>query len=525
MALADIVNNNGGWISDFTMQIDVATVNTILNNVDTWVTGTLLPGLDTAAVAGIANDPATITFLNALLPQLNAASMASIVNTNVAWLNSVVTNITPATVNTMIAGLTAWITGTLLPGLNTANIAAIANDADHHDLHQRPAAAAQRGLHGLHRQHQRGLAQLGGDQHHPGHRQLHDRRTDPLDHRHAHARPGPQRRGRHRQPRQHRGLHLRPAARCWTRWPWPPSSTTTAAWIGDFTSQITPATVNALMAQLYANGWIATLMGGLNRGTVASIANDPATVDFISDLLPLLDEVALAAIVNNNGAWIGDFTSQITPATVNALMAQLYANGWIATLMGGLNRGTVASIANDPATVDFISDLLPLLDEVALADIVNNNGGWISDFTMQITVATVNTILNNVDTWVTGTLLPGLDTAAVAGIANDPATIAFLNALLPQLNAASMASIVNTNVAWLNSVVTNITPATVNTMIAGLTPWITGTLLPGLNTANIAAIANDAGHHRPSSTPCCRSSTRPPWPPSSTPTWPGSTRW
>ncbi len=127
------------------------------------------------------------------------------------------------------------------------------------------------------------------------------------------------------------------------------------AWIGDFTSQITPATVNALMAQLYANGWIATLMGGLNRGTVASIANDPATVDFISDLLPLLDEVALAAIVNNNGAWIGDFTSQITPATVNALMAQLYANGWIATLMGGLNRGTVASIANDPATVDFIS--------------------------------------------------------------------------------------------------------------------------------------------------------------------------
>ena len=65
----------------------------------------------------------------------------------------------------------------------------------------------------------------------------------------------------------------------------------------------------------------------------------------------------------------------------------------------------------------------------------------------------------------------------IAGIANDPDTIAFLNALLPQLNATSMAGIVNTNWNWLNSVVTNVTPATVNSMISGLTPWITGTLL------------------------------------------------
>ncbi len=185
--------------------------------------------------------------------------------------------------------------------------------------------------------------------------------------------------------------------------------------------------------------------------------------------------MALAAIVNNNGAWIGDFTSQITPATVNALMAQLYANGWIATLMGGLNRGTVASIANDPATVDFISDLLPLLDEVALAAIVNNNVTWIADFAQQVTPATVNGLIANTAGWLAGTIIPGIvaspaTVTAIAGIVNDADTIALLNALLPQLNAASMASIVNTNVAWLNSVVTNITPATVNTMITGLTP-------------------------------------------------------
>ena len=99
-------------------------------------------------------------------------------------------------------------------------------------------------------------------------------------------------------------------------------------------------------------------------------------------------------------------------------------------------------------------------------------------------------MITNLQPWLTGTLLPNLNTATIAAIANNPNTIAFINALLPQLNATSMAGIVSTSVAWLNSVVTNVTPATVNSMIFGLTPWITGTLLPGLNTANIAAIAN-----------------------------------
>jgi hypothetical protein len=97
-----------------------------------------------AAIAGIANDPATIAFINALLPQLDAAALAGIVNGNGAWVADLVSGITPATINTMIADLTPWITGTLLPEPEHRRHRRHRQRPRDHRLHQRPAAAAGR---------------------------------------------------------------------------------------------------------------------------------------------------------------------------------------------------------------------------------------------------------------------------------------------------------------------------------------------------------------------------------------------
>ncbi len=191
--------------------------------------------------------------------------------------------------------------------------------------------------------------------------------------------------------------------------------------------------------------------------------------------------------------------------------------------MTGLNPTVIAGIANDANTISFLNALLPQLDAAALAGIVDGNGAWMADLVSGISPATVNTMINDLTPWVTGTLMPGLNTANIAAIANDPATINFINALLPQLNAASMAGVVNTNWGWLDDVVAAVAPGTVNNMISDLSPWITGTLLPGLNTANHRRHRQQRRPPSTSSTPCCRSSTRPPWPAWSTPTGAGWT--
>jgi len=82
------------------------------------------------------------------------------------------------------------------------------------------------------------------------------------------------------------------------------------AWIGDFTAQITGASVLNLINETSA--WITgTVMPTLtaNVGTVAAIANHANTVAFLQALLPALDEVALAALVNDAVVQAGSATS------------------------------------------------------------------------------------------------------------------------------------------------------------------------------------------------------------------------
>src|SRR4030065_157054 len=95
--------------------------------------------------------------------------------------------------------------------------------------------------------------------------------------------------------------------------------------------------------------------------------------------------------------------------------------------MPNLDVSAIAGIANDPATIAFINNLLPNLDAAALADIGNGNSAWVADLLGGIDAATVNTLITDLRPWITGTLMPNLDVSAIAGIANDPATIAFIN--------------------------------------------------------------------------------------------------
>ena len=285
-----------------------------------------MPNLDEHIIANLVNHPNTVAFINRLLPHLDAPTMAGIVNTNVAWLNSVVTNVTPATVNSMISGLTPWITGTLLPGLNTANI--------------------------------------------------------------------------------------------------------------------------------------------------ATIVNDPATRNFINALLPQLNAANLASIVNTNAGWMASVATNISPAAVNSLIAGTAT--WLKdTIIPGMTPGHYHYHRGHRQR----SRHHRFLERPAAAAQRDFHGGHRQhqleldgDVVSGITPATVNSLLTDIGPWLLGSLMPNLDEHIIANLVNHPNTVAFINRLLPHLDAPTMAGIVNTNVAWLNSVVTNVTPATVNSMISGLTP-------------------------------------------------------
>jgi len=73
------------------------------------------------------------------------------------------------------------------------------------------------------------------------------------------------------------------------------------AWIGDFTAQITGASVLNLINETSA--WITGTVMRLDRqrGHRGRHRHHANTVAFLQALLPALDEVQLAAIVNNVG--------------------------------------------------------------------------------------------------------------------------------------------------------------------------------------------------------------------------------
>ncbi|MDI6874734.1 MAG: hypothetical protein QME84_10705, partial [Actinomycetota bacterium] len=88
-ALAGIVNGNGAWIGDLVSNLSTGMVVDLLNSLDPSWTARLMTDLNNptslGVIAGIMNDPATVAFINALLPQLDASALAGIVNGNGAW--------------------------------------------------------------------------------------------------------------------------------------------------------------------------------------------------------------------------------------------------------------------------------------------------------------------------------------------------------------------------------------------------------------------------------------------------------
>ena len=154
----------------------------------------------------------------------------------------------------------------------------------------------------------------------------------------------------------------------------------------------------------------------------------------------------------------------ISAPTVNTLITDL--RPWITgTLLPNLDLNAVAGIANDPATISFMNNLLPKLNANSLAGIVNGNGAWVAALMGGITAPTVNTLITDLRPWITGTLMPNLNETSVAGIMNDPATIAFMNRLLPKLDASALAGIANANGAWLSNLVNQLNPTVLATLV------------------------------------------------------------
>ena len=442
-------------MGDFVSVIPVSTLNSLLGDVSAWMTGTILPGLDEHIIANMANSPASIAFLNRMLPHLDTVQLASVVNTNWAWVDSLVTNITSATISNMLGGLTPWITGTLIPGLDNpidrGRIAASPTTRPPSPSSTTCCRASRRFRAGRHRQRQRAV----------------DRRLH-LGH--------------------HRGDRQRPAHPA--RGPW-------------INNTLNDAGVST---------------------TIAGIANDPATINFINALLPQLNAASLAGIVNGNYAWLDSVVTGRHPGhrQQHARRADPLDHRHPHPRPGQPHRPTIAGIANDPATIAFINAPAAEPQRVRAGRHRQRQRAVDRRLSPRASPWRPSATCSPGSRPTTGSITLMNDAGVrttIAGIANDPATINFINALLPQLNAASMASIVNTNWGWLG--------------LGG------HQRRPGHHKQH--ARRPDPLDHRhpharpgqphqpspaspttrppsPSSTTCCRASTRPRWPASSTAT-------
>jgi len=158
-------------------------------------------------------------------------------------------------------------------------------------------------------------------------------------------------------------------------WPALVNDAVVQAWIGDFTAQITGASVLNLINETSA--WITGTVMPTLTANVGTVPPSPTT--------PNRGLPAGPAARPGRGALAGHrqqrrragldrrLTAQITGASVLNLINETSA--WITgTVMPTLtaNVGTVAAIANHANTVAFLQALLPALDEVQLAAIVNN---------------------------------------------------------------------------------------------------------------------------------------------------------
>ena len=133
-----------------------ATVNSLLTDIGPWMLGALMP-------AWTSTSSPTWSIIPTRWPSSTACCRTwmrhhgGIVNTNVAWLKLGRDQHHPGHRQQHHLGTDPpWMALATHPhpGLNTAHIAGIANDADTFAFVNASAAAAQRGLHGGHRQHQ-----------------------------------------------------------------------------------------------------------------------------------------------------------------------------------------------------------------------------------------------------------------------------------------------------------------------------------------------------------------------------------
>ncbi len=433
--MAGIANTNGAWIGQLVSSLNTQTVVDIVDELDAAWMVQLMTDMDNPTTLGtlgaLLNNAAFTDFTNDLILQLNPAIMAGIANTNGTWIGQLVSNLNTSMVVDVVNALdSAWMVN-LMTDMNNpttlGNLGALLNNAAFTAF------------------------------------------TNNLI------------------------LQLNPAIMAGI-------ANTNGTWIGQLVSNLNTSMVVDVVNAL-DSAWMVNLMTDMNNpttlGNLGALLNNAAFTAFTNNLILQLNPAIMAGIANTNGTWIGQLVSNLNTSMVVDVVNAL-DSAWMIQLMTDMDNPTtltnLATMLNDAAFTNFVNDLILQLDPVAIAGIANTNGTWIGDVISALNTSTVVDIVNSIDLGWYGNLMDDLRVNALAQLANmvnAPQTTALVNALLPLLTPASIASIVNTNVGWLNSVVTNITPATVNTMISGLTPWLTGTLIPGLNTANIAAIVND----------------------------------
>jgi hypothetical protein len=240
-----------------------------------------------------------------------------------------------------------------------------------------------------------------------------------------------------------------------------------------------------------ANGaFLAALMQNMSTAGTAQAIN--ANPGFLKALLSYIDINKINNMMSSTWSWTAKMVGKLDPGVIAGIVN---ANGTFLTrLVSKLDPDALAQGMNaDPA---FVIALVGKLSPQVVANVVNNNGTFLKQFMGKMNVQTTAQAINNNVPFVRD-LVSFLNPHVIAGVVNDMDPTITQKMLLPPPNGidpAVIATIVNTNGQFLDSLLANLNPTVLANALNtdGGQSFLTAMLNPtiGLDPAVLAQASN-----------------------------------
>jgi hypothetical protein len=407
--MAGILNNNGAWVGDLISNLNTSMVVDVVDNLDPAWTSQLFTSLNNATTLGvignIANDPATTSFITALLPELDAAALAGVVNANSALgagntlIENLVGNLDSNTAAATARGVNSNLpfVEDLLANLDPSIVAQAinANGAFVSGLMQNlnPTVLANAiNANGAF------VTSLVG------------------------------------------ALDANVIAAVVNS-----NGTFLNALIGALNPSVIADAINANQA------FVTNLVGALNPQVLANAINANGT--FIQNLIGFLDASVLALAVNNNQAFVTDMVTNLSPSVLaNAINAN---EVFLSTLLTGLDPQVLANVLNSNAVRNWLTDVVSRLNTAQVAYIINNNQTFLTNLIGSLNPVVLAAAINANGAFLNN-LIGNLSPVVLAGAINTNGP--FLTSLIQNLNPAVLAGALNANGAFISGLLGALDP-------------------------------------------------------------------